>query len=191
VVLLYSAFRDASWIFQNQSIYRNLVIGLAVYYVVAGVGALAALTYYGFTDPNRLPQTVSIALILVSYAVSAVYSFFLFRALSLMADASGIRQFKLSAMIFVISALVPAVSGYLLLNDIHTVAIAGAYGLLAIAFYPEPSMPLPDNLREQPSIPSTEPTDMTGGLPLGEKYLGGFTSGRLNKEEWAIASMHG
>src|ERR1022692_2565672 len=66
VVLLYSAFRDASWIFQNQSIYRNLVIGLAVYYVVAGAGALAALTYYGFTDPNRLPQTVSIALILVS-----------------------------------------------------------------------------------------------------------------------------
>ena len=44
-----------------------------------------------------------------------------------------------------------------------------------------PSPAVMEGLKSQSPPPVSIPADMTSGLPLGEKYLGGFTSGNMNK----------
>ncbi|GEM_PF-1116659 len=98
-----------------------------------------------------------------------------------MSGSSGIEQFRLSALVFVFASLVPGYSGYLLVTDIHELALAGAYVVLAAAFYRRPDESVMARLRKPVPIPAAEPSDVTSDLPFGEKYLGGFTSGSMNK----------
>ena len=180
VFLMYSTFTDLSWIPHDRAIYRNLVIGSVISFVYATV-SVSYLTYSEIASPNGVPQTEYYALIAVGYAASIFYAFFLFRGLSLLAKASGIPQFSFSAVAFVFSALIPVVSESPFLTNVRELGLAVGYLLLAIAFYPEPSQVIMETLRAQSPTPAPVPADMTSGLPLGEKYIGGFTSGGLNK----------
>ena len=112
IFLMYSTFRDLSWVFHDQSIYRNLVIGSVVATIFAIV-AEAYITYSAVTNPTGVSPTEYYALIVVAYPASLVYTFFLLRGLNLVTKASGIVQFRLSAITFVFSTLIPVFQGSL------------------------------------------------------------------------------
>lgn|GEM_PF-3243004 len=67
--VVYSTFKDTSWIFHNRSIYRNFLIGSVVSYAVAE-RVSQVISFYGVTNPNGLPQSLYLTSIILLYAAS-------------------------------------------------------------------------------------------------------------------------
>jgi uncharacterized membrane protein len=179
VVILYPAIRDLSWILRNPSIYRNFEFGIILSYV-GGFAVTIFVGYYSFSASGGGLESLAIANVLY-YFVAIADALLLLRSLNMISAPTKVDVFRFSGIAFFVSALIPAALGIAILVDVRNIAILVSYAFLAVAFLEQPDPSIVATSRSPVTFPLQRHSDGEVGLPLGEYYVGGFTSAFLTR----------